>query len=358
MDAISTRSAIPHRQGMIRLGLIGLGWVGKVHAAAALNLPDCQLAAICDVDEGARPFAETHGANFYKNYEELLDKEPLDGVIVALPNHLHAPVGIECARRGCHILMEKPLAPTRAEADRLLAAAAMNGVKLLVGYHRRFNAAVGVARRFIAEGGLGRLIGVTVMWALRKDDDYYRQPWRREPGAGPIENNLSHEIDTLRFICGDMARIYAETGNRARGFAVEDSAGIVIRFKSGVLGSIFVSDAVASPWAYELTTGENPEFPLHREECYHFLGTEGSLTFPGLVKLSYQGPGGNWRVPLKMEKLPVSQQNPYICQLEHFCRVIRGQEEPINTGEDARKTQEALWAIVRSRETGRPVELD
>ncbi len=343
---------------MIRLGLIGLGWIGRVHAEMVHRNEECRLSAVCDANPAARETAESYGAEFFSDYEEMLNRGGLDGVIVALPTPLHASAGMRCAEAGLPVLMEKPLALTEEEGQRLIEAAERRRVPLLVGYHRRFNPKVGLVRKIVREGGLGRLVGAVVIWALFKDEGYFKPLWRREPGAGPVFNNLTHEIDTLRFVCGEIARVQAETGNEVRGFAVEDSACITLRFRSGALGSIFASDTVASPWAYELTAGENEEFPRQREDCYYFMGTEASLTFPGLKKTFYRdSPGKGWREPLACEALSVVPENPYARQLGHFCQVIEGNEEPLTSGEDALGTLRAVLAISRSGRTGQAVQL-
>ena len=343
----------------VRLGIIGLGWIGTTqHARAAVQIEGCQLVAVSDVNPSAEKTAEQFHARFYPDCREMLDKEKLDGVVVATPTHLHASIGVECAKRGLHLLMEKPIASTLEESDKLIEAARENKVRLLVGHHRRFNPYVEEMRRIVTEGQLGKLVGMVVLWALLKSDDYYEPAWRRQKGAGPITNNVIHDIDVLRVIGGGVSRVYAEKSHEVRKFEVEDTGSITLRFVNGAIANIFISDAVPSPWADEHTTGEITAFPQYGENCYYVFGTQASLSFPHLKKVFYPDPiKRGWREPLAFEEINVPFYNPYEKQMKHFIKVIKGEENPMTTGEDARRTLEVILSVFESCETGQPIDL-
>jgi predicted dehydrogenase len=291
----------------------------------------------------------------------MLRKEDLDGVIIATPNHLHAPMGIACAERGLHLFVEKPIAPSLPEADRLIEAAHRHNVRILVGHHRRFNPLIEAAREIVRGGELGILVGVTITWALLKPPEYFEGPfaWRRAPGGGPILINLIHEVDNLRFICGEIAEVFAATSNRVRRFAVEDTAAAVLRFDSGAVGTALLSDCVPSLSAYEAATGESALIYHGSGNCYHFYGTKGALLFPEMKRLFYTDPTRcGWQHPISEQALQVPRDDdPYVRELRHFARVIRGDEPSRVSGEDARRTLEATLAIRRSGETGQPIRL-
>ena len=168
----------------VRIGLIGLGLMGTPHARILKKVEECDLVAASDVDEKQKAVTEELGIKFYRNYEEMIEKESLQGVILALPNHLHAPIGIACAKKGLHLFVEKPIAQSVSEADRLIEAAKENKVQILVGHQRRFSSLVEKAREIVTGGELGRLVGVTITWALLKPGSYYEGPlsWRKEKG--------------------------------------------------------------------------------------------------------------------------------------------------------------------------------
>jgi predicted dehydrogenase len=347
--------------GRVRLGLIGMGLIGTPHARTLQRVEDCELAAVADVDEKYREATERLGATFYRDYEQMIRRESLQGVIIATPNHLHVPMGIVCAEHGLHLLVEKPIAPDLDEADRLVEAAKRNNVRILVGHQRRFNARVEKARDVVRGGELGKLVGATITWALLKPPQYFEGPfaWRKNKGGGPILINLIHEVDNLRYICGEIDEVFAVTSNKVRDFSVEDTAGVSFRFENGAVGTAFISDCTPSLSAYEATTGENPLIPHDFGNCYQFFGTEGSLLFPQLKKLFYSEPAKlGWHYPITEQGVKVSHEDdPYMKEFRHFAKVIRGEESPRISGEDGRRTLEVTLAIQKSGESGKPVRL-
>jgi predicted dehydrogenase len=162
----------------------------------------------------------------------------------------------------------------------------------------------------------------------------------------------------LRYIHQEIARVYAEVSNKSRGFEVEDTVSVSMRFEDGSLASILMSDAAPSLWGYESTAGENPFFYPTKGDIYHFLGRKASLTFPGLVKVFYADPERmGWQHPISTSQAEVPPCDPYVEQLEHFCRVVRGQEQPRTSGDDARRSLQVALAVRESGTTGRAVAL-
>jgi predicted dehydrogenase len=345
--------------GRVRLASIGVGMIGQVHAKVAARMKECEYVAICDTDPSQEQRARDLGVKFYTDYRKMIEKEKLDGVIISLPNELHAPVGSACAERGLHLFVEKPIASTVEEAEKLIASTRNNAVHLLIGHHRRFNPMVVATREMIRNGELGDIVGISILWCMYKPSEYFVVgPWRKRKGGGPVLINMIHEIDILRYCCGEIRRVYADLSNKTRGFEVEDTVSVSVRFIDGTLASILLSDAAPSVWGYECTMSENPFFYPTRGNIYHFLGTKASLTFPGMLKVYYADPSkAGWQHPLTTEQLEISSGDPYPSQLSHFCKVIRGQEEPRTSGQDAQKTLIVTRAILESGQTGRPVDI-
>jgi predicted dehydrogenase len=340
-----------------RIAVIGAGAFGRKHVEVIRANPACEVAAVADPSPDAEAYARAQNIPHFADYAALLDTAKPDGVIVAAPNALHLPVGLACAARRVPTLMEKPIADTVEAARTLIEAMARTTTPLLVGHHRRHNPLLAAAREIVAGGRLGRLTAVAALWLLQKPAPYFDAgPWRREPGGGPLLINFIHDIDDLRFIAGEITAVQAFTANAARGFAVEDTAAVSLRLASGALASATISDAVAAPWAWELTTGENPMFPTVAENCYHFAGTAGSLTLPQLELWSYGAETG-WSAPFKRERIAVERADPYVRQLAHFCRVIAGAETPLVSGEDAARTLAVALAVHRAAKAGAMVEI-
>ena len=344
----------------VRLALFGAGGIGVRHLALADEEPECTIVAVADPLDAPAAAAERHGARIYRDYRELLARERLDGAIVATPNDRHAEVGTACAGRRLPVLMEKPIADTLASGRALLAAAAEHGVPLAVGHHRRFDPVVGIARAAIEGGRIGRLAAVECLWAMRKHDAYYDAEWRRmRPGGGPALINLIHDVDLLRYLCGDVARVYAEGGSELRGLEVEDTVAATLRFTSGAVGTIVASDATPSPWSWESGTGENPLVPPTGRNCYRFLGTEGALALPRLEVWRHDdAKPTSWHEAIRARTLAAGPRAALKAQLRHFCGVVRGEHAPRVSGEDGLRSLGTTLAIIESMDRGAPIAVD
>lgn len=341
----------------IKLAVIGAGLIGRKHLEIVHSQPQCQLVALCDAHPDAAATAVKYHVPFYQDVQALLAEALLDGAIIAAPTNHHVSIGIACAEQGLPILVEKPIAGSVADAWKLVKTADHHHVQILVGHHRRHNPLVQKACEVVKGGLLGELIGVTAVFALQKPADYFEVRWRTQAGGGPILTNLIHDIDNLRFTCGEIESVYALTSAKTRGFAVEDSASLTLRFENGALGSIFISDATPAPWAYELTSGENPVFPQTNQDCYHFFGTKGSLAFPSLTLWRYLQPeAAGWNHPLQQQTVKVAPADALTAQLEHFCQVIRGETKPLISGREGLKTLAVIQAVIESARHNIPVK--
>jgi predicted dehydrogenase len=338
----------------VRIALLGAGSFGRKHVELVRAEPSCALAGIGDPSPAARELAASLGVPWHSDPRALLAAERPQGAIVAAPNALHASLGIDCAERGIPVLVEKPIADSVEAAERLTAAARAAGVPLLVGHHRRHNPLTAAAREIVQGGRLGRLLAVAALWLVRKPDEYFDASWRVRPEGGPLLINLVHDVDTLRFICGEVAEVAAFTARGERKPEVEQSAAVALRFACGALGTFTISDAAPSPWSWELTTRENPAFPSRAESCYVFAGTEAALDFPRLRLWRYGG-APDWGRPLDSETLTVPPGDPLPAQLRHFVRVIRGEEPPRVSGEDATRTLAVTLAIRSAAASGQAV---
>ena len=341
----------------VRLALIGAGLIGEKHAGLVHAHSVCSLVGICDTDPSRRAVADRLEVPFHTSVAALIDQEKPTGAIIATPTSHHASVAEACAERSVHTLIEKPIADTMEGAERIVETTRSCGTQVLVGYHRRHNALILKARELVRGGALGRLVGVSVLWAVLKPEDYFDINWRRERlVGGPTLINLVHDLDSLRFICGEITEVYAQMSSDVRGLDAEDSVSISLSLEGGALGTVLASDACPSPWSYEATTAENP-FYFHAEEsCYHFLGTEGALAFPTMELWRYaDGVQKGWQHPLERECIQVDPDDPLQAQLEHFCRVLEGEDEPAPDAEDAAKSLAVALAVHESAQKGVPV---
>lgn len=341
----------------VKIAVIGAGLIGREHCQLIADAAGATLAGIADNGPAGQFIADKFKVPLFDDYRQMLDQLRPDGAIVALPNQLHAAAGIACAERHIPCLVEKPVTDTLANARALVTAGARYDVPLLVGHHRRHSPDISGARALIAKGEIGPLMTVNGMWWAKKPDDYFNIAWRREPGGGPILINLIHEIDSLRFIAGEIAEVYAFTGHQARGAAVEDTAAVTLRFANGALGSFVISDAVPSPYTWEFTSGHALYFPSQPGDHLWFGGRAGSLAVPSLTRWAHNDIDQSWHDPIIAAAQAKDATSPYVGQLKHFMAVIRGQADPLIDTDDAMRTLAVTLAVERSGRDGRPVTM-
>ncbi len=341
----------------VKLAVLGAGLIGKRHIEHVAAEPMAELSAVVDPSPAGQTLAREHGTKWFPSFAAMVTAEKPEGVIIATPNQIHVANGLESIAAAVPALVEKPIADDVASATKLVEAAEAAGIPLLVGHHRRHNPMIQAAKRAIDAGHLGRVLAVHGFCWFFKPDDYFDVAWRREKGAGPILLNLIHDVDNLRYLCGDVVSVQAFESNDVRKFAVEETAVIALRFANGVLGTVNVSDSVVAPWSWELTAGENPAYHRTEESCYQIGGTHGSLTIPYLDL--WRNPGErSWWEPVRRERLAYSQQDPLRLQVQQFCKVIRGEEDPLVSGREGLETLRVIEAVKLSAATGRPIRLD
>jgi predicted dehydrogenase len=297
----------------------------------------------------------------FKEYKDLLKEMAgkVDGVIAALPNNLHVEVTEEAAKYGIHLMLEKPIACTIPEGEKIAEIVDRSNIKFLVAHHRRFSKLVQRAKDAVQGGELGEMIGANVLSAAKKPDDYFQCSWRidKEYG-GPLLINTIHDIDDLRYIIGDIEKVQAFITNKFRGNEVEDSGVMNIKFKNGAIATIFLTDNSPSPWFYEACTQEYSFFYPSYFDCYYFFGKKASLAFPSLTLFSYDKDfGEGWHRPIKRQNLLVERFDVLEEELKHFCELIEGKVKSKMTAHDALKTLRVIDAIKRSSESGKSISL-
>lgn len=342
----------------LRVAIMGAGVIGREHLKLLRRHVGVDVAAIADPAPGSEVLAATQGVPHYVDYTAMLDAVRPDGVIVALPNHLHLPAGLACIARGIPCLMEKPVADTVEAGLRLADAGEQADVPVLVGHHRRHSPDLREARRILREGLIGDLVAVNGMCLVDKPDGYFDAAWRREPGGGPILINLVHDIDSLRYLCGEIVGVRAFTSNGVRAFPVEDTASLCLTFACGALGTFMLSDAVASPWSWEFTSNQALYFP-HQPGAYLFLGgRRGSLSVSDMQLWRHPNATDHWQHPFVGQVMPGDRSSAYDNQLDHFLAVIRRETTPVVDARDATTSLAATLAVGRAAREDRTVTVE
>ena len=343
-----------------RIAVAGAGYIGLAHMGAVRASSTCELSAVVDPAPAAKAHADAAGAPLYASLAELFAKNKPDGVVLATPNALHVPQALECIEARLPMLLEKPIAPTVAQAQRLVDAADKSGARILIGHHRAHSPIMAKAREVVASGVLGKLVAVMGSATFLKPDHYYADaPWRRELGAGPILLNMIHEVHNLRMLCGEIIAVQAFTSNATRGFAVEDTVAINLRFANGALGSFMLSDTAACARSWEQTSQENKAYPSYDDEdCYVIAGTNGSLSIPTMRLKTYPRPEDrSWWKPFEVGVVGMVRDDPIQRQLEHFGAVIRGEAEPLVSARDGLANLRVTEAVVAAAEAGSTIDL-
>jgi predicted dehydrogenase len=344
----------------LRIAVAGAGAIGRRHIELVLRRRDCGLAAIIDPAPGAAEIASRSGVPLFSSLTDLFAHERPDGVILATPNGLHLEHGLTCIAAGVPTLIEKPLADSIESGQLLCEAAERANVKLLTGHHRQHSLIMEEAVAVVRSGRLGRLVAVVGTEMFCKPDRYFDDgPWRREPGGGPILINMVHEIGNLRALCGEITSVQAFASNAVRGFPVEDTAAISLRFANGALGTFMLSDTAAAPRSWEQTTQEDASFAAYPDEdCYVVAGTHGSMAIPTMRLKTYVNTlERSWAKPFQSETVKVQRADPLGRQLENFCAVIRGEAVPVVTARDGLQNLRVIDAIKQAARTGTVVSL-
>lgn len=322
---------------MTRLVVSGAGAIGSRHISHIVEHHDLTLAAIVDPNPAAASLAEAP-------WFESLDHADIeaDGIVIATPTQRHEHCLAIAVQRGWHALVEKPLAPSLDAVDRMIAMARAHRVQVLTAHHRRFHPRVKALKRMLDAGVIGQPVIASSNWMVRKPDGYFDVSWRQGQDGAPVHMNVSHEVDLLRFLFGEIDRIVGLGGNPVRKANRVESGGAVLSFTNGVTATIAFADTTPSPWGFEHGTGENPNIAKTGEESLRIAGTKGAVSFPSLKVWSN---ARDWSQSPSVRCLEAEDGVPLVLQLEHFARVIAGQESPMNDGVSGRATMAATLAI-------------
>ena len=345
----------------VRIAVAGAGIIGLRHIEEIAKSRSCVLAAIVDVVPNAAQVARTSGVPLYASLAAMFAGSKPDAVVLATPNQLHVEHALECIRAGVPALVEKPIAHTLAEGIRLCEAAERANAKVLVGHHRIHSPILQTACKVIRSGQLGAIVGVMGSAVFYKPDHYFDDaPWRRQPGGGPILINMIHEVGNLRRMVGEVVAVQAIASSATRGFAVEDTVAVNLRFANGALGTFLVSDTAASARSWEQTSQENKSYPTYTDEdCYTIIGTNGSLAVPTMrIKYYEKKEDRSWWTPFRTRVVALERLDPLAEQIEHFAAVIRGEALPLVSARDGLQNLRVTEAIAEAARTGQIVNIN
>ena len=336
----------------VRFGLIGCGKIAQRFAQVLAKLPGAVLAGVASrTPDGARAFGERHGVPWFASAGDLLAQAGVQVACVLTPSGAHADAAVAAARAGCHVVVEKPIALTLADADRMIAAADEAQVKLFVVKQNRWNRAVLRLKAAVDAGRFGKLVLGAVRLRWCREQAYYEQAaWRGTAAldGSVLANQASHHVDLLRWLMGEPAAVSAMTAARLARIETADTAGAVIRFRSGALGIV------------EATTGARPR---DLEGSLSLLGERGSVELGGFTA----GEVRTWQfVEPEPDDARVQEESQTPAELAGYGHArflaavvacVRGEGPAPLEGREARKTLELVVAMERAARSGQEERL-
>jgi len=344
-----------------RIAVAGAGLIGQAHIAVIQRSSTCTLSAIVDPSPAAAALAAQMGVPHFPTLDALMQQDKPDGIILATPNPLHVPQALQCIAAGIPVLLEKPIATTVQEAQTLVAEVERTAARVLIGHHRAHSPIMAKARQVVQQGTLGQLVAVMGSATFFKPDHYFADgPWRTQPGGGPILINMIHEVHNLRMLCGEIVAVQAFGSNATRGFAVEDTVAINLRFASGALGTFLLSDTAACARSWEQTSQENKAYTHYGDEdCYVLTGTRGSLSVPTMRLKTYaRDEDRSWWKPFEVGTVGMVREDPLALQMAHFVEVVRGAAAPLVSARDGLANLRVTEAIAEAARSGATITLD
>lgn len=336
----------------LRFGIIGCGRIAPRHAQSIQQVPDAQLVAVADIKpQRATTFGQEYHAADYVDYHQLLEREEIDAISVCVPSGLHAQVAIDAMTAGKHVLVEKPIAITLADADRMIDVSKATGRTLGVVLQNRYNQPMQALRHAYDAGKLGKLYLGSVCVRWYRPQSYYEDGWHGTwaMDGGALMNQSIHHIDALQWLMGPVTSVNAYTATLAHTMEAEDVGVAIVRFASGALATI---------------EGSTLTWPQNLEGSVALFGERGSVKIGGTALNRIE----LWKVEGELEQeaeLLTSQRvdPPSVYGYSHrevirdFVHAVQNGTEPGTTGPEARKSLALVLAIYESAANGREVSL-
>ena len=340
---------------MIGIALVGCGRIAKRHAdlLGTGQIRGAKLAAVCDVQaDRAAAFGARYDVPSFTSIDALLGAPGIDAVSILTPSGMHAEHAIRVAKAKRHVIVEKPMALTLADAAAMIDAADAAGVNLFVVKQNRFNVPVIKAREALDAGRFGKLVLGTVRVRWCREQAYYahdswRGTWAQDGGV--LANQASHHIDMLGWFMGEVESVHARAATALVHIEAEDTAVATLRFRNGALGIIEATGAAR---------------PRDMEGSLSVLGSGGAVEIAGFAVNKIR----TWQFvePLPsdaevMEKFSVNPPNVYgfghQAYYEHVVDCLAHGVRPLVDGHHGRESLELVMALYESIASGREVAL-
>ncbi len=322
-----------------KIGVVGVGRIGLPHAEACANTRGLKLESLCDTDAAVvRKMAGCYGCEPYTSFEEMLCKSDADMIVIATPSHLHADMTINALKSGFHIMVEKPIAQSASEAQKMIKAAQSAGKYLMVNQSLRYQKDVKVLRDILSQGIIGDIYNIyraARSFSERKD----WQIWRKYNG-GAVSNLGVHFVDCLLFMLDkEPKNVFAQFHQILDKGDAEDSFNIVVKFDNGCVGCCEALKAQQG------------------KAMWYICGTKGSILIEDtqpVVKMRIKAIGK--RDTVRVIDL-YKAESPLVSHYKDLAKKLRNGEEPPILAESVIKQMKVIDAAKKSNLLGRSISI-
>lgn len=343
----------------MKYALIGCGRISPNHVIAAKN-NGLDIVAVCDIvranaeDKILKFDLDTDKVKVYEDYKKLLATEKPELVAIATESGKHAGIALDCINAGCHVIIEKPIALSLADADAIIEAGKENGVIVCANHQNRFNKSIQEIRKAIEKKRFGKLLYGTAHIRWARDREYYdRASWRGtwEQDGGALMNQCIHDIDLLRWMLGDeIDTVYGMTDRLIHSYIEAEDLGLaVVKFKNG---------------SYGIIEGTTNVYPRNLEETLYIFGDKGTVKAGGeAVNIIEEWKFSDYFGDEEQVKKECSENPPNVYGFGHsklyknVIGAINGEEKILVDGEAGKRALELVLAIYKSAAEGKPVNL-
>lgn len=341
----------------MKYALIGCGRISPNHIQAAIN-NKLEIVALCDIVEQNMydlidKFKLPDNVERYTSYEDMLKKEEIELVAIATESGKHAKIALDCIEQGINVIIEKPIALSIEDADKIINKAREKEILVCVNHQNRFNKAVRKTYSEIEMGHFGKLLHGTAHILWNRGKQYYEQAkWRGtwEQDGGTLMNQCIHNIDLLCWMMGEVDEVFAYTDNLKHDYIEAEDVGLaVIKFKND---------------GYGMIEGTSYVYPKNLEETLYIFGSEGTVKLGGKSVNTIE----EWNIDKSTEdieyvKEKYSENPPNVYGFGHtplyedVINSIINKREPVVTAEDGKRALEVVLAIYKSAQLGTPIKL-
>lgn len=339
--------------------IIGAGGFGNEHLKALSLMDNVNVCAVCDIhrDVADKTAQKYDIKSVYTNYEEMLDKENPDIVVVATSDQTHCEATIAALNAGCHVLCEKPMSLDLDECKKMIDASEKSGKKLMIGQVCRYAPAFKEVKRLIDEGAIGELFFVESEYAHDYTNAAGADEWRKQSERHPIIGGACHAIDLLRWIAGNPTEVMAYSNHKMlKDWPVDDTTVAIMRFPNDVVGKVFCSISCKRDYTMRtvlygsagtiIVSNTDSHITIYREKA-----VSGGDLLDGLLQ-------GNTDQSIQI-KIPVDQNSHNVAgEHEDFRKAIIEDTDGYTDGREGASTVATCLAIVKACNTGASVAVE